>query len=88
MFFGATLAVCAFLWDLETNLASGFLEGARTLVQYLPFLVARIPFAIPHELSDFVFGATLAPTAILYLRRYSGKMKNIERVALKATQQE
>ena len=87
VFFGSTLAICAFLWDLETNLASGLLEGARTLVQYVPFLIAGIPFAIPHELSDFVFGATLAPIAILYLRRYSGKLESKERIALKATQQ-
>ena len=84
-FFGATLAICAFFWDLETNLASGFLEGARTLVQYVPFLIAGIPFAIPHELSDFVFGATLAPIAMLYLRRYSGKLESTQSIALKAT---
>lgn len=87
MFLGATLAICAFLWDLETNLASGLLEGARTLVQYIPFLIAGIPFAIPHELSDFAFGALLAPIAIVYLRRYSYKLERAQRIALKATQQ-
>ena len=87
LFLGATLAICAFLWDLETNLASGLLEGARTLVQYVPFLIAGIPFAIPHELSDFAFGALLAPIAIVYLKRYSYKLERTQRIVLEATPQ-
>ena len=87
LFLGATLAICSFLWDLETNLATGLLEGARTFVQYIPFLIAGIPFAIPHELSDFAFGALLAPIAIVYLRRYSYKLEGTQRIVLKATPQ-
>lgn len=87
LFLGATLAICAFLWDLETNLATGFLEGARTPLQYVPFLIAGIPFAIPHELSDLVFGTALAPVAIVYLRRYSYRMERAQDIALKVTRQ-
>jgi hypothetical protein len=71
LYFGAAVAICAFLFDVETNLATGLLVGARTPLEYLGYLALGIPFAVPHEVSDFVFGSLLAPLVILYLKRYS-----------------
>lgn len=80
LFFGATLAICAFVWDLETNLATGLLAGANTFTGLLAYEVYGIPFMIPHELSDFVLGSVLAPIAIVYtsrmLRRGGSEMKS------------
>ena len=77
LFFGAVLAICAFLWDLETNIATGLLAGARSLVALLGFeIVGYIGgFNIAHEVSDFVLGSTLAPIVIVYLRRHSAGIK-------------
>jgi hypothetical protein len=71
LFFGAILTLCAFAWDFETNIATGLLAGAHTLFALLAFEVTGIYFAIPHELSDFVFGSTLAPIVILYFKRHA-----------------
>ena len=76
LYFGAILAICAFLWDLETNIATGILEGARTFEAYLVVIAFGTPFAISHELSDFILGATLAPIVIVYCRRLYGKRVN------------
>ena len=77
VFFGAVIAICAFFWDLETNVATGLLEGARSLVALLGFeIVGYIGgFNIAHEASDFVLGSTLAPIVIVYLRRHSAGIK-------------
>ena len=71
LFFGAILAICAFIWDLETNIGTGLLSlwPHENLVGVLFFEVTGIPFMIPHELSDFVLGATLAPIIIVYSKR-------------------
>ena len=68
LYIGALLAVCAFVWDLETNAASA-------LVFYWPGLTVplllgtmfnplTLLFALAHEGSDFAFGTTIAPTFI------------------------
>lgn len=72
-YFGATLAICAFLWDLETNAATALLEywsrlDWRELVA--TELLGIWPFMIAHELSDFVTGALLAPVVIFYAARF------------------
>jgi hypothetical protein len=72
-FFGATLAICAFLWDVETNIATGLLEGANTLTKLLVVEMYGIWFMLPHELSDFVFGSVLAPIVIVYFFRVFGE---------------
>lgn len=82
LYFGAILAICAFIWDLETNLATGLIEGARTLSAYLVVLAFGIPFAILHELSDFILGAALAPLLILYCRRLAGEKIKVPQTAL------
>ena len=71
LFFGAILAICAFIWDFETNIATGLLAlwPRENLVGVLIFEVTGIPFMIAHELSDFILGAALAPIIIVYSRR-------------------
>jgi hypothetical protein len=69
--FGAILLLCAAAWDFETNIATGLLAGAHSFYSLLLFEVGGIYFAIPHEVSDFIFGSTLVPIVILYFRRYS-----------------
>jgi uncharacterized membrane protein len=77
VFFGGVLAICAFIWDLETNIATGLLAGARSWIALLGFEVVGYigGFNIAHEASDFVFGSTLAPAVVVYLRRNSGRIK-------------
>lgn len=72
-FFGAILLICAFIWDFETNIATGLLAGAHTLTFLLAYEVSGIPFMIPHELGDFVLGSFLAPIIIVYFYRVFGK---------------
>jgi len=66
LFLGALMAICAFAWDFETNLATGLLAGASTVSALLWYEVYGIPFMFAHETSDFVFGALAAPPLILY----------------------
>ena len=72
-FFGATLAICAFIWDFETNIATGIIAGAQTFSGLLAYEVFGIPFMISHELSDFALGSILAPIAIVYSSRVFGR---------------
>ncbi|MEM0287314.1 MAG: hypothetical protein QXR69_02310, partial [Conexivisphaerales archaeon] len=69
--FGSIMAVCAFIWDFETNAATGLIAqggrlGLNTLLSYEAF---GLPFMISHELSDFAFGAFVAPAIIYYATR-------------------
>lgn len=66
LFFGALMAVCAFAWDFETNLATGLLAGATTISSLLWYEAYGIPFMFAHETSDLVFGTLAAPPLILY----------------------
>jgi len=65
-FLGALMAICAFAWDFETNLATGLLAGASTVSSLLWYEVYGIPFMVAHEVSDLVFGTLAAPPLILY----------------------
>lgn len=75
IFIGATMAVCAFVWDLETN-------AATALVAYWPRLTAQnlllteaygTPFFITHFASDLLLGAIFVPLAAsLILRNARG----------------
>ena len=77
-FFGAFLLICAFVWDFETNIGTGLITGARNLPALLSFLVVGIPFMIPHEIADFVFGSLLAPIIIVYFWRiFRGRKSTI-----------
>jgi hypothetical protein len=73
VFIGATLAICAFLWDFET-------DAVTALVWYgygvsLPQLLVTefwgylFPFPLAHEIADFMLGTLLAPAAILMMAR-------------------
>ena len=73
IFIGATMAICAFLWDLETNLATAILQfwPSPTLGEYLftAFGPLAIPFTLAHEISDLAFGIFLAPMLIVLIPR-------------------
>jgi hypothetical protein len=69
--FGGLLALCAFLWDLETNFGTA-------LIAYWPSLTAAkigvtillgVPFMLSHEVSDFLLGALFVPLIILIVPR-------------------
>jgi len=73
VFIGALLAVCAFLWDLETNAATALIAywpglGLPQLLgtMFNPFTLL---FALAHEGSDFAFGCLVAPSFILLIPR-------------------
>ncbi len=80
-FFGGILSICAFVWDFETNLATGLLvlwPSLITMPRLLGFEIAGLPFMIPHELSDFLLGSLLAPVIIVYFwRKLGGKAKPV-----------
>ncbi len=77
LFFGAVLAITAFIWDFETNIATGLIAGAHTLLTLLifEFNPATLYFSVAHEASDFVFGSALAPVVIAYLLKNSARIK-------------
>jgi hypothetical protein len=72
-YFGAVLALCAFLWDFETNAGTALLVSWPSLtLQILAFYeVQGIPFALAHEVSDLFTGAILVPLIIFYAARFS-----------------
>lgn len=79
IFIGATMAVCAFFWDLETNLATALLQywPSPTLSEYFvtAFGPLTIPFTLAHEVSDLAFGIILAPMFIILIPRvYRGPL--------------
>src|SRR5712692_9490598 len=71
-YLGGVLAICAFLWDLETNAGTALLVSWPSFqFQILAVYEAQgIPFAIAHEVSDLVAGAILAPFIIFYASRF------------------
>ena len=73
VYIGAAMAVCAFLWDLETNAATALIWGgaglsAATLAatEAAGFL---FPFPLAHELADLAMGILIAPAAIVVIPR-------------------
>jgi hypothetical protein len=78
LFFGAILSITAFIWDFETNIATGLIAGAHSLLALLAFEFnpGSIYFMVAHELSDFVFGATLAPIVIVFLHKNSRRIRD------------
>jgi hypothetical protein len=71
LYFGAVLALCAFLWDLETNAGTAVLSfwPPLTVQKLLATEAVGIPFMVSHEVSDLVTGAVLAPLIIFYASR-------------------
>jgi hypothetical protein len=77
LFIGATMAICAFLWDFETNAAMALFQfwPHPTLIEFLSteFLQGG-PFFLSHDLSDFMLGVFFIPVAIPLVQRiYSVK---------------
>jgi hypothetical protein len=72
LYFGAVLALCAFLWDIETNAGTALLVSWPSLtLQILAVYEAQgIPFALVHEVSDLFTGAVLVPLIIFYASRF------------------
>jgi len=72
LYLGALLAVCAFVWDLETQAGTALLAfwPALTWQQLAVTEFVGIPFMFAHELSDLFTGAVLAPLIIFYASRY------------------
>jgi hypothetical protein len=66
---GSTMLICAFVWDLETNVGTAFIAfwPNVTMFNILATEGFGILFMIPHELSDFLLGAFVAPLVIVYL---------------------
>jgi hypothetical protein len=71
-FFGAILALCAALWDFETNIGTALYSGAHTLDGFIVWQISGIYFSIMHEVSDFALGSILAPIVIVYFYRVFG----------------
>ena len=75
LFIAATMAICAFVWDLETNAATALLEywPKLTMQKLVATEIFGATFAVSHELSDFVLGLTLIPVVIALLPRIRGR---------------
>lgn len=71
LFIGATMAICAFMWDFETNAATALLAywPQLTLQKLIITELAGGVFAVSHELSDFLLGTLLAPAVVLMIPR-------------------
>jgi len=71
IFIAALMLVCAFAWDVETNLATALIASwpTTTLPIVLAWQVSGIPFALIHEAADFLLGLLFAPAAILLVPR-------------------
>jgi hypothetical protein len=73
IFIGATLAICAFAWDFETNAATALIANwpGLTLGEVFGYELSGFVFPIPlaHELGDFLLGTALAPAALFLVPR-------------------
>ena len=71
LFIGATLAVCAFVWDFETNAVTAlyYFGPGLDLSELLSVELAGFVFPLPlvHELADFALGTVLAPALLLVM---------------------
>lgn len=63
---GSLLAICAFVWDFETNVGTAIIATwpQVTLTKIIAFQVAGLLFSLTHEISDFILGSSVAPIAI------------------------
>lgn len=77
LYIGALLAMCAFVWDLETNAATALIAywPALTLPKFLAVMFGPLPliFALAHEGSDFALGSILAPSFIHLVPKALGR---------------
>jgi hypothetical protein len=72
---GSLLALCAFLWDFETNAATALLAfwPDVTAQKIISTELFGALFALVHELSDFVLGSVVAPVVISMIPRATGR---------------
>jgi len=86
VFFGAILALCAFVWDFETNIATGLIANVHSIIALLAFEFNPLTmvFNVLHEASDFVFGSTVVPIIIVFFRKNAGRLKPSSFVSEKA----
>jgi uncharacterized membrane protein len=72
-FIGAALAICAFVWDFETNAVTALVwfGPGLSLSQFLSVELAGFVFPLPlaHELADFALGSLLAPASLFVMSR-------------------
>jgi hypothetical protein len=67
LYFGGIVAIGAFLFDLETNIATALIiHWPPNLTVVAATLALGMPFAITHERADFVLAAGLTPIIIYY----------------------
>jgi hypothetical protein len=68
---GAVLAMCAFVWDLETNFGTALIASwpSVTLAKVAAYELFGTPFMLLHELSDFALGMVFVPLIVLVIRR-------------------
>jgi hypothetical protein len=81
IYLGAVLALCAFLWDLETNAGSALVAfwPSVTLQKVAATEVLGMPFMMAHEVSDLVTGAVLVPLIIFYAsQRWRPRVLGVE----------
>jgi len=71
LFFGALLATCAFIWDLETNVGTALIAfwPQLTIQNVLLTELQGVSFMLFHELSDLVLGVFFVPAVIFLLPR-------------------
>ncbi len=73
LFIGATMAICAFIWDFEVNAVTALIWSWPHLA--LPNLVAvevagfLFPAPMAHEMLDLVLGTLVVPVTILMIPR-------------------
>lgn len=68
---GGLLAICAFFWDLETNLGAALIAfwPSLTVANVGGTVLMGVPFMLSHEVSDFLFGMLFVPVVILMMPR-------------------
>lgn len=69
--FGGLLALCAFLWDLETDFGTALIVSwpSVTVDKVEGFILLGVPFMLSHEVSDFLFGMLFVPIIIILVPR-------------------
>lgn len=72
--FGGFLAICAFIWDVETNLATALILywPAVTGLKVMATILTGVPLMLMHEISDFALGLFFVPAAALTIPRLAG----------------
>ena len=75
IFIAALMLICAFAWDVETNLATALIASwpGLSIPAVVAWQISGIPFALVHEIADFFLGLLFAPAAILLIPRVMGR---------------